>query len=86
MREKLPNALEVQLDDAHRPQPGGRGRDRPSRAGRGPLELFAGYLAEQNVDDPRVTAMFAALLDEIAGAGADDDGAGLAHAATLGEA
>ena len=36
VREKLPNALEVQLDEAHRPQPGGRGGARPSRAGRSP--------------------------------------------------
>ncbi len=71
VREKLPNALEVRLDDAHRPMPGARGRGRPSRAGRGPLELFGDYLAEQNVADPRVAAMFAELLDE-ATSGAGD--------------
>ena len=51
--------------------PGARGRGRPSRAGRGPLELFGDYLAEQNVADPRVVAMFAELLDE-ATSGAGD--------------
>lgn len=66
VREKLPGTLEVQLDDAHRPRPGSRAR--PSRAGRSPAELFAGYLAEQNVADPRVSAMFAELLDEVTGA------------------
>ena len=36
--------------------------------GRSPLELFGDYLSEQNIDDPRITAMFAELLDEITGA------------------
>jgi len=76
VREKLPNALEVMLDDAHRPRPGTRGSDRPSRAGRSPQQLFTDYLGEQNIDDPRITAMFAELLDEITGA--PDDAAGLA--------
>jgi DNA repair protein SbcD/Mre11 len=65
VREKLPNALEVQLDEAHRPRPGVRGQDRPSRAGRTPVQLFGDYLAEQNVADPRVERMFADLLEEM---------------------
>ncbi len=64
VREKLPNALEVQLDDAHRPRPGTHG-DRPSRAGRSALQLFGDYLAEQNVDDERVERMFAELLEDM---------------------
>ncbi|HXP21861.1 MAG TPA: exonuclease SbcCD subunit D [Streptosporangiaceae bacterium] len=68
VREKLPNALEVTLDDAHRPRPGDRGGDRPSRIGRHPLELFGDYLGEQDIDDPRIQAMFAELLDQITGA------------------
>jgi DNA repair protein SbcD/Mre11 len=68
VREKLPNALEVMLDDAHRPRPGARDGDRPSRIGRSPEQLFSDYLAEQNVDDPRIPAMFAELLDEISAA------------------
>jgi DNA repair protein SbcD/Mre11 len=64
VREKLPNALEVSLDEAHRPRPGSRGGG-ASRAGRGPLELFGDYLAEQNVADPRLAAMFAEFLDEV---------------------
>jgi exonuclease SbcD len=67
VRDKLPNTLEVMLDDAHRPRPGARDGDRPSRIGRSPLELFGDYLSEQNVDDPRITAMFAELLDEVTG-------------------
>jgi len=68
VRDKLPNTLEVMLDDAHRPRPGGRDGDRPSRIGRSPRELFGDYLGEQNIDDPRITAMFAELLDEVTGA------------------
>ncbi|HEY2506814.1 MAG TPA: exonuclease SbcCD subunit D [Streptosporangiaceae bacterium] len=64
VREKLPNALEVQLDDAHRPRPGGDGQDQPSRAGRTPTELFGDYLKEQDVKDPRIERMFAELLDQ----------------------
>jgi DNA repair protein SbcD/Mre11 len=65
VREKLPATLEVLLDDAHRPRPGGRSGERPSRAGRSPAELFAAYLTEQNVADPRLGAMFTELLDEV---------------------
>jgi exonuclease SbcD len=68
VREKLPNALEVMLDDAHRPRPGARGGDGPSRIGRSPQQLFSDYLSEQNIDDPRIPAMFAELLDEVSGA------------------
>jgi DNA repair protein SbcD/Mre11 len=66
VREKLPNALEVQLDEAHRPRPGTHGdREKPSRAGRTPLQLFGDYLKEQDVADIRVERMFAELLDEM---------------------
>jgi DNA repair protein SbcD/Mre11 len=67
VREKLPNALEVQLDEAHRPRPGvhGGSGDKPSRAGRTPLELFGDYLGEQGVADERVERMFAELLDDM---------------------
>jgi DNA repair protein SbcD/Mre11 len=65
VRDKLPNVLEVSLDDAFRPQRTGRDAARPSRIGRGPAELFSDYLAEQNIDDPRIAAMFADLLDDL---------------------
>ncbi len=68
VREKLPNALEVQLDEAHRPRPGQHGAgggDKPSRAGRTPVQLFGDYLAEQGVSDERVERMFAELLEEM---------------------
>jgi DNA repair protein SbcD/Mre11 len=63
VREKLPNALEVQLDEAHRQRPGAHGQARPSRTGRTPLQLFSDYLAEQDVADPRIERMFAELLE-----------------------
>jgi exonuclease SbcD len=69
VREKLPNALEVQLDEAHRPTPGTHGSAKPSRAGRTPLQLFGDYLKEQDVADERVERMFAELLDELTDAG-----------------
>jgi len=76
VRAKLPNALEVLLDEAHRPRPGVRDGDRPSRAGRSPVELFGAYLDDEGVADPRVTAMFAELLDEVSsGADAGSGGA-----------
>ncbi|MGH3302479.1 MAG: exonuclease SbcCD subunit D C-terminal domain-containing protein, partial [Streptosporangiaceae bacterium] len=66
VRDKLPNVLEVQLDEAHRARPGGSGGDAtPSRAGRTPLQLFGDYLAEQRVADPRVERLFAELLEDI---------------------
>jgi DNA repair protein SbcD/Mre11 len=71
VRENLPNTLEVMLDDAHRPRPGVRDGERPSRIGRSPQELFSDYLSEQNIDDPRVAAMFAELLDEVTGGSGD---------------
>src|SRR5260221_216580 len=67
VRDKLPNALEVQLDDEHRPRPGTGGGAKPNRAGRSPQQLFGDYLAEQNIDDPRISGMFAEMLDAITG-------------------
>ena len=71
VREKLPNTLEVMLDDAHRPRPGARDGGRPSRVGRSPVELFSDYLSEKDIIDPRVSALFAELLDEVTGAPGD---------------
>ena len=88
VRDKLPNALEVMLDDAHRPRPGSAGGDRPSRIGRSPAELFGDYLREQNIDDPRINAMFADLLDEVTAATGTAEPGQLAEApaAVAGEA
>jgi exonuclease SbcD len=67
VRDKLPNALEVILDDAHRPRPGGHSADHATRVGRSPVELFGDYLTEQNIDDPRLNKLFGELLDEVTG-------------------
>ncbi len=67
VRDKLPNVLEVQLDEEFRPRPGAGGGAKASRAGRSPQQLFGDYLDEQNIDDPRIPAMFAELLDEMTG-------------------
>jgi DNA repair protein SbcD/Mre11 len=79
VRDKLPNTLEVLLDDVHRPTPGQRPTSRRSRVGRSPVQLFGDYLSEQNVADPRLNAMFAEILDEITGSA---DGAELAEPAS----
>ena len=66
VRDKLPNVLEVQLDEQYRPQAGAAAAGpRASRASRTPLELFGDYLTEQNIDDPRISKMFAELLDTV---------------------
>jgi exonuclease SbcD len=77
VRGQLPNALEVQLDEAHRPRPGGSSGD---RAGRSPLQLFGDYLAEQNVADERIQRLFAELLEEVTGSQASPAGAGIGEA------
>lgn len=66
VREKLPNALDVQLDEHYRPRSASAERS-ASRLDRSPVELFADYLAEQNVNDKRVSAMFAELLEDATG-------------------
>jgi exonuclease SbcD len=68
VREKLPNTLEVELADAYRPRSGAKGDQVPSRVGRSPVELFGDYLGEQKIEDPRLTVMFAELLDELTSA------------------
>jgi exonuclease SbcD len=65
VRERIPDAVEVVLapresDD----QPGGRGPSDPDRLRRTPHDLFAEYLAEHEVDDDRVVALFDELVDE----------------------
>jgi exonuclease SbcD len=66
VREKLPNTLEVQIDEKFRARVDGGGSVR-SRIGRSPTDLFADFLAEKEIDDPRLGTMFAELLEESAG-------------------
>lgn len=53
-----PRVVDVQVEDDSAPA-----RPRARRAGRAPAELFDEFMAERNVDDDRVRALFAELLD-----------------------
>ncbi len=68
VRTLLPHAVAVSA----RPVEADGGTTRTPRLGRSPDELFAEYLAEQDVDDPRLLALFRELHDELSGAEADD--------------
>lgn len=77
VREKLPNALDVQIDDRFRRRTGA-GTAVSGRSGRQPLELFRDFLAEESIADERVAALFAELYDDAVGGagGGAVDGAG----------
>ncbi|HEX6352372.1 exonuclease SbcCD subunit D [Actinophytocola sp.] len=65
VREKLPNTLDVQIDETYRAK--SQTGEVRSRIGRTPTDLFADFLSEREIDDPRLGAMFAELLDESSG-------------------
>jgi exonuclease SbcD len=65
VREKLPNTLDVQIDEKYRAK--AQTGSVTSRIGRTPTDLFADFLSEREIDDPRLAAMFAELLDESTG-------------------
>ncbi len=65
VREKLPNTLDVQIDEKFRASTGS-GVVR-SRIGRSPTDLFADFLSEREIEDPRLGAMFAELLEDSTG-------------------
>lgn len=67
VRERLPNAIDVQIAEEFRPRRT-VGDSRRGRLDRSPVELFGEFLADQNVADERVSALFAELLDEVTGA------------------
>ena len=50
--------VDVQVEDDSAPD-----RPRTRRAGRAPADLFDEFMTERNVDDDRVRALFAELLD-----------------------
>jgi len=60
VREWFPEAVDVAVD-APETEPA---EQRPARLGRSPVELFAEYLEERRIDDPRLTTLFAALLED----------------------
>jgi exonuclease SbcD len=63
VRDLFPDAVEVVQASPSPDRPGTA--DRPRRAGRTPHELFSDYLAERSVDDDRLPALFAELLEEV---------------------
>lgn len=65
VREKLPNTLDVQIDEKFRAR--AEAGAVKSRIGRTPTDLFADFLSEKEIEDPRVQAMFAELLEESTG-------------------
>ncbi len=68
VRGKLPNTLDVQIDEQYRASP--TERPKQSRLDRSPVDLFADFLTERGIDDNRVAAMFAELLEESSGGAA----------------
>jgi len=63
VRQLLPGAVDVVV--ASTDASSGQWGHQQSRAGRAPTELFSSYLAEQGVDDERVDALFAELLEDL---------------------
>jgi exonuclease SbcD len=61
VREILPNAVQV----TPRASEAAPGRERVARLGRSPDELFTEYLAEHDVDDPRLVTLFRELHDQL---------------------
>jgi exonuclease SbcD len=61
----LPNALEVRIDPEFAPQPDKAPRSAPASGTRTPAQLFADYCTTRDVSDPRVSALFGELHDEV---------------------
>jgi exonuclease SbcD len=69
--EILPNALQVRIDPEFI-QERNQERHRISREARTPAQLFAEFCAAENVSDPRVSALFNKLHDEVSAVGGAD--------------
>ena len=66
VRGRFPNAVDVRIElvDERDRHLGGRDDDGPKRLGRLPQELFAEFLVAQSIEDERVGALFARLVDQ----------------------
>ncbi|MBA9004803.1 exonuclease SbcCD subunit D [Thermomonospora cellulosilytica] len=69
VREILPNALTVDIDEDFRPTTATRRATTAEGAPRTPRDLFRDYLAQSGRSDERVVALFDRLYDEITEAG-----------------
>ncbi|MCT9934562.1 exonuclease SbcCD subunit D [Planotetraspora sp. A-T 1434] len=65
VREILPTALDVDLDERFRPVRARRGVSGEAGAARSPRELFRDYLTATGRDDGEVAALFDRLYDEV---------------------
>ena len=72
VRAVLPNALDIRVAAPDPVTMSTSAVPAASRLGRSAVEQFALFMAEQNVADPRIEALFAALLDTAASDGAGD--------------
>ena len=63
MRALFPGAVDVVVEAPGRAVDGEP--TEPRLDGRSPSELFGAYLADQGVDDPRLSALFDELLEEV---------------------
>lgn len=66
VREILPNALHIDIDERFRPTPARRRTDIDHETPRGPRDLFHDYLTVTGHDDPQVLALFDRLYAEVA--------------------
>lgn len=65
LTEELPNALEIRIDPEFAAAVNGS-RPTSSHVDRTPGELFGLYLSEQRIEDPRLSALFGELHDQLA--------------------
>jgi exonuclease SbcD len=71
IRELFPECVDIRIEapDLGEDGPGPTDHDADQRS---PTELFADYLTAQSIDDDRLTALFAELLEQATGTGATD--------------
>ena len=66
----LPNTLEVRIDPEFAAPSAGPAA--PDRTGESPIDLFGEFCAERRIEDPRLTALFVDLLDELSSSPFED--------------
>jgi exonuclease SbcD len=64
VRTLFPEAVDVVVEQPGDDDGGDGERQRSTRTGRTPQELFGDYLAEQGISDERLAKLFAELVDE----------------------